>query len=245
MEKILEQLRSDAHGVANTTAHFMELAKKYIAEDNLEAAKACLLLLCDNCDNYEQSIEWNGLTETWQRYRYLVKDLVAPSVSTLSAEPLFPAECSMQIGDILSLPDDQLISALSEHLGELSGSGNELNCLNKWERTVYYIDELCSEVNSGGFDSYLYYHGTHFEKAYAALQSICANGVLSILDAVRSKFPKGRIPKSEDALQNTMDTLEENGIDFESEDAYFYSSGEKELLKSLLAYVTENKTHFR
>ena len=245
MEKLLAQLRKDAKDIANTTAHFMALAESYMAAENTEAARACLLLLCENCDNYEESIEWNGLTEQWQQYRCLVENLVPPSVKTLSAKPCLPAECRMQIADILSLPDDDLLSALSEHLGELNGNGDALNALNKWERTVYYADELCVEVNSGGFDSYLYYHGTHFEKAYAALESISAFGMLPILDAVRSKFPKNRIPKSESALQNAMDVLAENGIDFEAEDESYYSSGEKELLMCLLSCVKENARHFR
>ncbi len=245
MEKILEQLRKEARGIVNTTAHFMKLAENYMSEENIEAARACLLLLCENCDNYEESIEYNGLTEQWQQYRYLVADLVPPSIKSMSAAPLSPADCTMQITDILSLPDDEILSALSEHLGELSGNGDELNALNKWERTVYYVDELCVEVNSGGFDSYLYYHGTHFEKAYTALERISAFEVLQILDTIRSKFPKSRIPKNEDALQNAMDVLEEKGINFDSEDEHFYSAGEKELLKCLLSYVKENKQRLR
>lgn len=245
MEKILEQLRKEARGIANTTAHFMKLAENYIAEENFTAARACLLLLCEKCDNYEESIEWNGLSEQWQNYRYLVADMVPPSVTIMPTKPRSPAECTLRITDILSLPDEEILSALSDHLGELSGNGDALNALNKWERTIYYVDELCVEVNSGGFDSYLYYRGTHFEKAYAALKDIAALRTLPILDDVRNKFPKKRIPRNVEALQNVMDILEEKDIDFESEDEHFYSVGEKELLKCLLSYVKENMQHLR
>ena len=245
MEKILEQLRKEARDIVNTTTHFMKLAENYMAEDNVAAARACLLLLCENCENYEESIEWNGLTEQWQHYRYLVADLVPTSVKIMSIEPLLPAQCTMQITDILTLPDEEILSALSEHLGEMSCNGDALSALNKWERTAYYIDELCIEVNSGGFDNYLYYHGTHFEKAYTALKNIVALKMLPILDNVRDKFPKQRIPGNEDALQKAMDVLEEKGVDFDREDERFYTIGEKELLKCLLSYVKENKQHFR
>lgn len=245
MEKLLEQLRFEVRGIANTTDHFMNLAARYMAEENTEAARACLILLCEYCSNYEESLEWHGLTEQWQQYRHLVEGLVPPSVRIMSARALSPSECTMQIRDILLLPEEDILSAISQHLAERSGNGDMLNSLNKWERIVYYADELCCEVNSGGFDSYLYYHGIHFEKAYGAMESICASGALPILDAVRNKFPKGRIPKSMDALQNTMDRLEEKGIDFESEEDRFYTEGEKELLQCLLAYVKENKAHFR
>lgn len=245
MKKILEHLQKEARGIANTTAHFMKLAENYMAEENFTAARACLLLLCENCSNYEESIEWNGLSEQWQNYRYLVAGMVPPSITIMPTKPLSPAECTIRITDILSLPDEELLSALSDHLGELSGNGDALNALNKWERTVYYVDELCVEVNSGGFDSYLYYRGTHFEKAYVALKDIAALRTLAILDDVRNKFPKTRIPKNAEALQNVMDILEEKSIAFDSEDEHFYSVGEKELLKCLLSYVKENAQHLR
>lgn len=38
----MECLHREAAGVVNTTAHFMSLAEKYIADGNIEAAKACL-----------------------------------------------------------------------------------------------------------------------------------------------------------------------------------------------------------
>lgn len=245
MERIIEQLRKEAQGIANTTAHFMALAESYIAKGNVAAARACLLLLCENCDNYEESIEWNGLSEQWKSYRYLVADIVSSSVKTTPAAPLSPEKCTMQIADILALPDDEILSALSEHLGELSGDGNALSTLNEWERTIYYVDELWMEINSGGFDSYLNYYGTHFEQAYTALKDIAALRVLPILDDVRNKFPKKRIPQNEEALQKAIDILEEDDIDFDSNDELFYSIGEQDLLKSLLSYIKENKQYLR
>ena len=243
--KIVEQLLHETVSIANTTAHFMGLAEQHLAEGNTEMAKACLIALCRRCANYEESLEWNGLTEQWQIHRHLVDGLVPPSRYLYSSTAKAPSECTLPIQDILSLPDDELLTSLSEHLGELCGNGDSLNCLNKWERTVYYADELCMEVNSGGFDSYLYYHGLHFAKAYSALENISANGVIEILDAVQEKFPKHRIPKSEERLQITMDKMSEQGIDFEAEDEQFYDGGVNELLGCLAAYVRENEKHFR
>ena len=65
---------------------------------------------------------------------------------------------------------EELLSAPSLGLQELSGKGKLLSGLNRWERTAHFANELCMEVNSGGFDSYLYYHGDHFEKAYDAMK---------------------------------------------------------------------------
>lgn len=245
MEQELERLRREAVGIANTTAHFMHLAESYLEQGNTELARACLILMCEKCANYEESLEWNDLTEVWQKHKHLVEGLVPPSRRFMSAQPLPPKDCSMQIAEILALPDDELLSALSDHLGELSAHGDALNSLNKWERTAYYVDELCMEVNSGGFSSYLYYHGAHFEKACKALETISAPGVLAILETIPAKFPRKRIPKTEDALQDTLDAMEERGIDFEREDEIFCSDAVNELLARLLAFVMENKQKFR
>ena len=69
--------------------------------------------------------------------------------------------------------------------------------------------------------------------------------MLVILDDIRNKFPKNRISKNENTLQNAMDVLAENGIDFDSEDEHFYSVGEKELLHRLLFYIKESQQHLR
>ena len=245
MDKLMEKLRKDAEGIANTTAHFMLLAEKYASAGDLTGAKACLLLLCENCDNYEESLAWNELTDKWQQYRYIVEGLVPPSVRFCSAAPCQPDRCSMQIPEIFALPEAEMLTALSEHLDERSAGGEDLTQLNHWEQVVFYADQLCAEVNSGGFDSYLYYYGLHFEKAYEALQTIAAENTLRILDAVREKFPRKRIPKKEESLQNAMDKLQDKGIDFEAEDDRFYETGEKELLERLLIYCKENRARFR
>ena len=91
----------------------------------------------------------------------------------------------------------------------------------------------------------MYYHGTHFTKAYHALGRIGVELMLRIMDHNQSKFPRGRIPKSEEAIQNAMNRMEEKDIDFEDEDEIYYSTAEKELLDRLMTYVLENQKHFR
>lgn len=245
MDQLLERLSREAAGISNTTAHFMAMAENYMKEGNTEGAKVALILLCRRCDNYEESIEWNGLADKWKEYRHLVEGLVPPSVNFHGVAARSPKECSMGIEDIFALPEEDLLSALSLHLQELSGKGKRLSPLNRWERIAYFADELCMEVNSGGFDSYLYYHGDHFDKVYDALKSLQAPQVIGILDSIRAKFPRGRIPKNKDRLQDTMDTMDEAGIDFELEDSRFYATGENELLCRLLLYVKENQKHFQ
>lgn len=245
MELELERLRREAVGIVNTTAHFMELAEQYMQQGKVESARACLFLLCESVSNYEESLEWNELTDTWNRYRYLVDGLVPPSIVLYSPQPKAPHDCTVSIDKILAMPEDELLSALSEHLGEMSANGSSPNSLNRWERIVYYADELWTELNSGGFENYLYYYGIHFEKAYSALETLAAPSVQSILDSVRKKFPKNRIPKSGESIQNELDDLVEQGVDFEQEDERFYSVGETELHQCLLSFVKDNQKYFR
>lgn len=245
MDEILQELRLEARGIVNTTKHFLTLTEGYMDAGDEIHARACLILLCENCSNYEESIEFNDLQDTWEKYRHLVDGLVPPSVrfNTISACNL--AECTMRIGDIFALADDDLLSALSEHLNQLSGYGDAVNRLNKWEKVAFYADELWSEVNSGGFFGYLYYYGTHFKKAYQALEEMHADAIVQMLHQIEQKFPKARIPKREEAIQNVLDCMEDMGVDFEEYDDWFYAEGEKELRQCMLSYLQENQSRFR
>lgn len=100
-------------------------------------------------------------------------------------------------------------------------------------------------MNSGGFESYLYYNGNHYQNVINSLETIKAVEMLSLMKTIQSKFPKSKIPKSLNSIQNVMDSLEEKGIDFEIEDSQFYETQDKTLIALLLGYVLENKNHFR
>lgn len=232
--------------VANTTLLNLRMAEYYIENNQTEKGIQHLINLCTEVSNYEESIEFNELTAVWEKYKHLVKDKVPVSITVNSfSVPLKPEECSVMIDKIFSLPKSEIINELSTHLGELSANGSELNHLNKTEKVFYYIDELCSEVNSGGFESYLYYNGNHFQNVIDSLEIINAVEMLLLIKTIQSKFPKNKIPKSLSSIQNALDSLEENGIDFETEDSQFYEAQEKTLLVHLLEYVLENKSHFR
>ena len=229
----------------NETLYHLRMAQYHIENGDEASGRACLLTLCRRVGNYEESIEVNGLTPLWEKYKHLVQGLVAPSGRVMTSRTKTKAECDTRIHDILALPDEDILNELSTHLQELTGNGEVIQALNKWERTAYYVDELCMEVNSGGFEGYLYYHGTHFEKAYKALEQMGAGQMTALLDRVREKFPRNRIPKTLDSIQNTMDRMEEKGVDFEAEDDCYYGGTERELLERLTAYVRENAKHFR
>ena len=233
--------------VAEETTLYLRLAQIHLEKGLQEEGVAYLIKLCtEGPSNYEESIGFRELTDVWNRYKHLVEGLVPPSVSIYGgSSPKSPGECSQHIAEILALPEDEILSALSDHVSEMSGSGEELNYLNKWEKFFFYLDELSMEVNSGGFDSYLSYHGAHFHKARKALDAVNAPGLAALLDAVAAKFPRGKVPKSQDAIENAMEKLEDKGVDFEDQDDAYYDGVEREFLPQLLSWVLENKKHFR
>ncbi len=232
--------------VADEITVYLRMAEYYIESGDIEKGMEYLIKLCtETVDNYEESIEFRGLTSVWKKYNHFVKGMVPPSKVFNSGNPIPPEKCIMQIADILNLSDDELLSELSTHLNEMSANGEMLSCLNKWEKLAFYINELCAEVNSGGFSNYLYYYGNHFEKVKISLETIGAEKSIELLNAVESKFPRKKVPKNTDSIQNNIDKMEEKGINFEKEDAEYYDFTEKELLKKLTTYILENKKHFR
>lgn len=233
---------------------YIRMAQYHIENGNIKTGINYLMWLCSEVADFERELAMYELTEVWKKYKPLVADhtttsasdpVQKPVTSILTSRPKQPGECSQTIAQILSLPEAEVLSSLSVHLGEMTANGTFLNCLNKWERSFYYADELCMEVNSGGFEGYLYYHGTHFTKVHQVFAQIGATHMIQLMEQIQSKFPRGRIPKSEDTIQNVMDRMEEKGIDFEDVDEIYFSSAETQLLKCLLAYVKENAKHFR
>lgn len=243
---IIKVVHKHFKNIADEVTIYLRMAEYYIESGETEKGIEYLIKLCtETVSNYEESIGFRELTSVWEKYKHLVEGKVPPSVVCNSGNPIPPEKCTMQIADILNLADDKLLNELSAHLTEMSANGEILSCLNKWEKLVFYINELCEEVNSGGFSNYLYYYGNHFEKVKTALETIGATKVVELLSEIEEKFPRKKIPKSIDSIQNNLDKMEEKGIDFETEDEKYYSETEMELSEQLVIYVKENAKHFR
>lgn len=214
--------------VANQATLYLRMAQYHLENGETEAGTALLRKLCtETVDNYEEAIAHNGLTTVWETWRHLVAGCVSPA----------PA-CSRRIEEIWGLPEEEILPALSEHLGEQTER-------NRWEQTVFYADELVMEVNSGGFAGYLYYSGEHFAKAQTAFEELQVDEMRQLMERLQNKFPRGHVPKDLNSIQNALDKLEEAGIDFEAEDAFYYDTAEPDLLKKLLAFALQNKEYFR
>ena len=243
-EKYIEK---DSECIADTVTLYLRLAEYYLENNETEKGINYLIRLCtQTTDNYEESIEFRELTDVWEKYKHYVAGKVPESKITISGTPpIAPEKCSMKIADILSLPQDELLTEISVHLNEMSGNGTYLNYLNKWEKIVYDADLVCTEVNSDGFSGYLYYYGNRFLNAVKAFEEVCSPKMIDLMTSVQNKFPSQKIPKSLESIQNKIDKMEEKEIDFEDEDEFFYNDAQEELLDKLYEYILNNQKRFR
>lgn len=223
------QVATEIFGVgADEITCFLRFAEYYIEKGEMEKGISYLMkLCCETTDNYEESIDLRELTQVWLRYKHLVEHLVPASISLNSkSKPLVPEECSAKIQDILSLPMDELLLELSTHLSEMSGGGDYLNYLNKWERSVYYIDRLCVDINSDGVDHFVEYHSSHLKQTKKAMEELGIYNGVKLLEDIQKK------------MKSHID-------DFEDEEEFYYHTVEKDLFEKLYAYVISNKSRFR
>ena len=232
--------------IPNETLVYLRLAQYYFENGESALGEKFLIKLCtETVDNYEESIKFNELTEVWNKYKHYVDGKVPPSLTFSNIVALAPEDCSMQIIDILELDGQNLLTKISVHLNEMSASGKELNRLNKWEKTVFYVDEFSEQVNAEGISGYLYYYGNHFDKLIVAIEEINAKDCLVLTESIRNKFPRNTVPKNIDGIQNTLNKLEEKGIDFETEDEMYFKTCEKIIFEELEKYILDNQKHFR
>ncbi len=232
--------------IPNETFVYLRLAQYYFENGDISQGEKFLIKLCtETVDNYEESIKFNELTDVWNKYKHYVEGKVPPSVAVNGSVALAIEDCSMQIADIFNLAGQDLLAKISVHLSELSANGKELNKLNKWEKTVFYIDEFSEEINAGGVSGYLYYYGTHFEKLATAFETIDSKECLILLESIKNKFPRNTVPKNIDSIQNTLDKLEDKGIDFEAEEDMYFNKYENIIFEKLKEYILNNKKHFR
>ncbi len=232
--------------IANTTTLYLRLAENEFMSGNVEQGKEYLIRFCTAKDNYEESAKINGLTDVWEKYRHYVQNDVPASMSFNANQNLLsPESCSMNINDILKLPKDDLLPAISEHLNELCGNGNFLNVLTASERTVYLIDQLITDVNSDGIEHYLTYNGLNFAQTQAAFREIADTEALVLMEKIQRKFPRSKVPTKDSSLQAVLEKMENKGIDFEQEEEFYYQHVENPTLELLYNYILENADDFR
>lgn len=234
---------------ANEIVLYLRSAQYYIEKGDIETGTKFLKkLCCETSSNYEESIGFSGLTHIWEKYRYLIDGQVPASISTNDGDaPCLPEECTKSIEDIMKLSEEDLLIELSEHLDEMSGLGDSMNWLNKWERIVYDANELCTRINADGVEDFLFARGHRMKQTKQALEAIGAEKSVHLLELIASKFPKGKVPKSPESIENkVMSMIEKDETIFDEAEDYFEEADlTGELLDKIYQFVMDNKKKFR
>ncbi|MCI9474858.1 MAG: DMP19 family protein [Emergencia sp.] len=234
----------DFDDISDEITLYLLAGQYYIEHGEIQEGKEYLLKLCtETAENYEEAIASRGLTDVWEAYCYLVEEQIEMSEKPNQPKPI--EQCTMLIGDILKLPEDKMIIALSEHLDERTRYGDNLSHLNQWERNIYDVITLSGEVNSGGFDFYLTHHCQRFNQVRKALLAMGAVSMVQLLDDVQEKFPTQKIPSSMRQIEDVLEEMTMRGIDFEKEDMRYYDAEEENLMEKLYLYIETNRKKLR
>lgn len=229
--------------VANDALFYVRLAEYAFENGESEKGKDYLLRFVSRVDNYEEAVENSGLSAVWDKYKSLLGDL-KPSVQIMKKAPLPPEKCTLCIADILKLPKDSMLSALSLHLCERSADGECMESLTEEEKTFFYIDAFVEQLNADGISHYLSYYGYDFYKLSLAASALGEKNLNCLLSKIENKFPRHRVPKRTEVIDAHLEKMEENGLDFEEDETFYYETVEAGLIEALFLYVMEHSDRF-
>ncbi|MCR5704531.1 MAG: DMP19 family protein [Eubacterium sp.] len=223
---------------------FLRLAQYQFIIGNEEKGTEYLIRLCEGeVSNYVEVINAYGLLDIWNQYSKYVEGKVRASAITEMADTKEPTECSKLIGEIRGIKEKhELLTELSLHINEICADGEYLNYLNKWERTFFYIDQLWERVNSDGFESYLTYDGKNFKKAKKASEDLEIVELTRILEKVEKKFPRSKVPRNTDKIE---DIIDEKELEFDELDDEFYDGYDAIIADALYKYFETYSEKFR
>ena len=230
--------------VANEALFCLRLADAAFKSGDEERGRSYLMRLVKTIDNYEEAIEFNGLSEIWNAHKSKLMDL-PPSVRTKETRACTPEECSHSMQEILSFPESTMLSAISEHLGELCADGEKPELLTAEEQTVFFIDEWITSVNADGIFHYLNDRGHHFEMLIASAKALNSKNLQNLLFMVENKLSRNKILKNLEKIQIFLEKAENAGVDFEAEEAFYYQDVQEVLLDTLACYIRQNSHAFR
>lgn len=133
---------------------------------------------------------------------------------------------SMDIKEIFAITDpSQFSGEITQYLYEKTSYSEDLSPLNEWELTVYFVEELQSEVMNGGFDQYfINSSGDHWQEAVTACEAIGAIQTAELLrkasQAYGCELPKDREEREEAIESNAKDGYDE---ELSALDSIFYA----------------------
>ena len=152
----------------------------------------------------------------------------------------------MQIDEIFAEKDDKLLLELFIHLYEMSGEGDSMHCLNKWECTFFDVDNMLRSIGADGIAHFLTVHGRRFQQTKEALQTVGATKALQLMEIIATYFPRGKVPKTYSRREVLIDEILDSDDAFASAENFYYDENiEGELADALYRFAIDNQKEFR
>jgi len=229
---------------------YLKSAHYYFTRGDEVQGREWLFKLCrEDClpTNYEEAMEWRKLTELWDKYGHYLDGKIPPSVPSFQkAAAIAPEDCTLQITDIFAQKEDDLLLNLSNHLYEMSGQGDSMNYLNKWERVFFDVDNMVTDIGSDGIPHFLTSHGHRFTQTRRALEIVGAEKALQLIDMIAAYFPKGKVPKSDEKREMIVNDIMDSEESFDAAEAFYENQNiECELVDAEYRFALANKNKFR
>jgi hypothetical protein len=153
---------------------------------------------------------------------------------------------AMDIKEIFAVTDSSHFSGdITEYLHEKTDYGEDLSKLNQFELTVYFVEELQSEVMNGGFDQYFFNSsGDHWEEAITACEAIGAVQTAGLLQKAAQAYGC-ELPKEREEREAAIESHARDGYDEElaALDSIFYAY-EENVDTLIFDYCQQNKKMF-
>ena len=237
--KIIRDFRVD---VANQTLLYVRLAENAFFNGNTYECRDFLLLWLDKVDNYEESIEINGLQSVWERCRHLVENEIR---KVEFSAPTDSHECSVTLNDIIELPQDEFIYAMSERLDELSADGKRLDLLSGQEFFVFLINEFIEDINSDGLEHYFSYNSAHFIDLYRAFCDVGCADAKELWNKINKSILSYFDLDENSGVEKVLSKIADSEINLDEEESFYYEKVEKNLLRDVYRYVLKKQSCFK
>jgi hypothetical protein len=149
-------------------------------------------------------------------------------VGLASCEPTLPPTHSLE--ESLSMPDEELGLALTDHLARIPGD------LNPPEQTLWLVTQFQQDVNNGGFQQYLWNSNENLSQVVDALRTVGANRTAELAEEAFAVLGSAYASGGQARRTRIEEPTEEQKATWLSLDDKFFDSDEE--ITALVARFT-------
>lgn len=152
----------------------------------------------------------------------------------------------MNLNKILSNErSDLAIMEINEYLNKLSDYFENIEKLNKSQKTLIIIENLEREINNGGFNQFYFNSsGVFANETVKCLKNIGANKTSQIVRKANNEWRNGIVPKGRTERQKTLEKIEVKAdLMWEKCNIEFYEY-QDDITELLIEFVKGNRKDF-